>query len=840
MGNRVSIGLALDAVLDAMPDAVFVVDGQAVFVHANRAGLDLLGRSASELLSIRMPDVLSASDAWVESEFERFKEEGFWRGRVELRRKDGSLVEVEAVGSVMQAPEGPVYPWTCRPVAGGPLQEQVSALQQTVANILAGAASLEDAAPPLLQALAQELGWDEAELWVADQTAGVVRCAGVWTSPFVDLEDFANLTMQLTLPMGSGLPGRVWRTGKVEWLADGLPERLVARTSAAREHGLNAAFAVPIPAGDEVVAVVAFFARAARKRDPELTDAIRVITVQLGQFILRLQTEQALRESRDQLEAILDGVEDGITVMAPDGRLLWANEGAARAIGYDSVEDLLAAPGTEIMARFELMDEEGAPLPTERLPGRRALRGERSPKELVGFRVVGTGEQRWAFVTASPVYDATGRVQFAISIFRDMTERRRIEERQRFLGEASAILASSLDYETTLRSVAQLAVSRLADWCVVYVQDDDGLRQLEVAHADPSRTPLVEELQRRYPFSEDRSKAIVEVARTGRPQLIPEITDEMLARSAPDEEYLEAVRGLGFVSAIVAPIRAPERILGVIVFVSSASGRRFDQADLALAEELGRRAAIAIDHARVYRERSHVARTLQESLLPPGTPAMPGLEVATRYRPALHEIAGDFYDLFPLGAGEWGVMIGDVCGKGAPAAALTALARYTVHAAAIEHRDPTTIMSVLNEALLRADLQGRFCTLLFGVLRPADGAAAVTLASGGHPLPVVLRADGAVETHGVPGTLLGALPTPRVHEETVELGPGDAIILYTDGLTDGAGLEPSTMASVLGSRTGRSAEEIADALDSMAIWSRPEPLRDDLALLVLRVPPARP
>ena len=837
MGERLGIGVDLGALVDGLPDAVLVTDEDGRYVYANRTALALLGYAMEDLLAMSIADLVSASEGWTESEYERFKQKGFWRGRVELRRKDGSLLDVEAVGSPMESSPG-TYLWTCRPVLRGPLQERVSALQQIVARILAGAVTLEEAAPPLLQALAQDLGWDEAELWVAGHAEGMVRCAGVWTSPFVDLEEFANLTLQTTLPEGSGLAGRVWHTGKVEWLGDGLPERLVARTAAAKEHGLNAAFAVPIPSGDQIVAVVAFFARAARERDPELTDAIQVIALQLGQFIHRLQAQQALRESRDQLAAILEGVEDGITVMAPDGRLLWANEGAAAAIGYDSVEELLAAPGAEIMRRFELMDEEGAPLPIERLPGRRALQGERSPRELVGFRVLATAEERWAFVTASPVFDPAGRVRFAISIFRDITERRRIEERQRFLGEASAILASSLDYETTLRSVSELAVARLADWCVVYVQDEDGLRPLGVAHADPSKTPLVEELQRKYPFSEERSRTVAEVARTGRPILVPEITDEMLAESAPDEEYLDAVRGLGFRSAIVAPMRATGEILGVIVFVSSTRGRRFGEPDLALAEELGRRAAVAVDHARVHQERTHVARTLQQSLLPPGTPTLPGLEVAARYRPALHEIAGDFYDVFPLGEGEWGVMIGDVCGKGAQAAALTALARYTVHAAAIEHRDPTAIMSVVNEALVRQDLRGQFCTLLFGVLRPIDGGASVTVASGGHPLPVVLRADGTVETRGRPGTLLGALPDPHFEEDTVALGAGDALIMYTDGLTDGAGVEPSALTSVLSSCTNETANEIADALESMAIWSRPEPLRDDLALLVLRVLPA--
>jgi serine phosphatase RsbU (regulator of sigma subunit) len=282
-------------------------------------------------------------------------------------------------------------------------------------------------------------------------------------------------------------------------------------------------------------------------------------------------------------------------------------------------------------------------------------------------------------------------------------------------------------------------------------------------------------------------------------------------------------------------MRSADRTLGVIVFVSSGRGRRYDQHDLEVAEELGRRAAVAVDHARTHDERSHVAQTLQRSLLPPETPTIPGFEVATRYRPALHEIAGDFYDVFPMGEGEWAVLIGDVCGKGAPAAAVTAAARYTVHAAAIEHRDPVAILSVLNEALLRQELDGRFCSLLFAAVRPDAEGAEVTMATGGHPPPFVLREDGTVEPVRARGTLLGVVAEPTIGQDAIRLRAGDAVILYTDGLTDGGGVDPDGIASELKRLAGLSAEGIAEAAESLAAT---EGLRDDLAILVLRASPA--
>jgi serine phosphatase RsbU (regulator of sigma subunit) len=371
---------------------------------------------------------------------------------------------------------------------------------------------------------------------------------------------------------------------------------------------------------------------------------------------------------------------------------------------------------------------------------------------------------------------------------------------------------------------------------VVYIQEREGLRQLAVAHADPSLTPVVEELQRRYPF-EARSRAIRDVVRTGRSALVPDVTDEMLVDAAVDEEHLEALRGLGFRSAIVVPMVAATATLGAIVFVSARTGRRFGQDDLELTEELARRAAVVVDLARTHEERGHVAETLQRSLLPPETPAIPGMEVATRYRPAVHDIAGDFYDVFPIREGEWAVMIGDVCGKGAPAAALTAAARYTVHAAAIEHRAPVAILNVLNEALLRQDIDERFCTLLFASVRPGRGRATLTLATGGHPPAFVLRGEGTVEVADVRGTLLGVVPDPTIGRGAVQLGPGDAVVMYTDGLTDGGAVDVEAVASELKRYAGRTSEEIAEAVESMLPTDRGQP-RDDLAILVLRVPAA--
>lgn len=189
--------------------------------------------------------------------------------------------------------------------------------------------------------------------------------------------------------------------------------------------------------------------------------------------------------------------------------------------------------------------------------------------------------------------------------------RLRAEEAQRrfsFLAEASAVLASSLDYETTLASVAHLAVSKIADWCAVQMLEPDGsVRSIVTAHLDPSRVELARELAERYPFDPQAKSGAAQVLRTGRPELLPDIADVLLTSIIPDPELLRIVRGLGLRSSMVVPLEARGRIMGAITFISAESGRHYDVSDLQLAEALGSRAALAVDNARLYGESVRVA-----------------------------------------------------------------------------------------------------------------------------------------------------------------------------------------------------------------------------------------
>jgi PAS domain S-box-containing protein len=329
----------------------------------------------------------------------------------------------------------------------------------------------------------------------------------------------------------------------------------------------------------------------------------------------RKRAEAELKRSRDQIEIILQGVAESITAQDAEGKLIYANDAAARALGFSSARELMEHPMQELIRMFELLDEEGNNFPHEQLPGRIALKEGRSASATICYRSVKTGEDRWSFIQSTPVFDERGQVRFAINIFQDITERRRADEAQRFLMEAGVVIASSLDYEATLGSVARMAVPTLADWCSVDVYDENRmLKRLAVAHVDPKKVEWAHELQQRYPPDMDAQGGVPNVLRTGKSEIYPHIPDEMLVAAALDEEHLRIMREIGFTSALIVPLVTQGRILGAITFITAESGRHYRQEDLLLAETLAHRAAIAIDNARLY-SRAQEANRMKDEFL---------------------------------------------------------------------------------------------------------------------------------------------------------------------------------------------------------------------------------
>jgi signal transduction histidine kinase len=408
---------------------------------------------------------------------------------------------------------------------------------------------------------------------------------------------------QLRLPTeGGSQSGYMLATGEPVVVADLATEKRFTVPPILFEHGARSGVSVRIGgAGRPFGALAAFSPRpSAFSRD----DAwfLQSMADILGSAVARLLVEGELRRSRDELATIVGNVADGITVQLAEGGLLFANDAAARIVGYPDGPAFLEAPMAEWMSRFELLDEDGQPMPYDRLPGRVALvTGQASPPTLVRFRIRATGEERWSLVQATPVLDGDGPPRQVVNIFRDVSAQRRADLAQRLLTEASAALSSTLDVDEAARRLARLCVPELADYCVVDLLEDDGsVRSAAIAHANADRLALAVRARELRPPDLDAPSGVAAVIREGRSEMLAEVPEELIRASALNEEELALFLALQLRSYICVPLRARGRAVGALSLVHAESGRQFDEDDLRLAEELGARAGVAVENARLY------------------------------------------------------------------------------------------------------------------------------------------------------------------------------------------------------------------------------------------------
>jgi sigma-B regulation protein RsbU (phosphoserine phosphatase) len=567
-----------------------------------------------------------------------------------------------------------------------------------------------------------------------------------------------------------------------------------------------------------------------------------------------------------------------------------------------------------------------------------------------------------------------------------------------FLLSLSASLSESLDYEETLRRLGRRTVETMADLCLIDVRNDDGsIVRVVAVHRDPELQPLADELHHRYAPSEAGPHPAAYVLTTGGSLMRHEMSDDFLRAMTRDERHFEIVKALGLQSFMSVPLVARNVILGSLTLVSSDPERRYGEEDLVMAQEVGRRAAISVDNARLYttstrtatrlkhlqgisdlaieatsvdelleglllritgalgtdqavvllldehkpflraraavgfedgvldqvvvpvgrgfagrlavsraprvladpseiagisipldvkaavgvplligaelvgvlhtsshadrsfgteeiqllqlaaermalairrtqdheRERE-IAHLLQRSLLPASLPTIPGVELAVRFRAAGlgTEVGGDFYDAFPVADDRWALAIGDVCGRGPVAAAVTGLVRNGLRALSVADPAPGAVLAGVNKAMLRSGAD-RFCTAVYATVDPVAEGIRVTLGRAGHPAPLIVRSSGTVEACAPRGRLLGVFPDIACEEAKLELDPGDAIVLFTDGLTERGQWkgDPAELESILASRGTGSAEDVAAMLESML---DPGSVHDDVAIMVAR------
>ncbi|GAA4091050.1 MULTISPECIES: SpoIIE family protein phosphatase [Streptomyces] len=451
------------------------------------------------------------------------------------------------------------------------------------------------------------------------------------------------------------------------------------------------------------------------------------------------------------------------------------------------------------------------------------------------------------------------RLQFAADRIALAVESARLGELERlrrgslsFLVEASDLLAGTLDRDQTLALMAQMTVPTLATWCAVYTIADQA--------SDPYLSYVLHEDEERI----DGLKALL--SKISPPEPVP--TPGARVWTAPGEAAHQAAlrvsmrdfgrsggpltgSSLGTTlstaaavggETVVLPLVARNRVIGMLT-LGKPSDDHFRQEILELAEDLSRRAALALDNARLYSERMAISRSLQRSLLPPGLPQIPGVEVEVIYRAAGegNEVGGDFYDLFPIRDGAYGFAIGDVCGTGPEAAAVTGLARHALRLLAREGFGGPAVLERLNAAILDEGARSRFLTLLYGELWPQeDGSAILKVVCAGHPLPLRLRQDGTVEPAADPQPLLGVMEDLELYEQTITLDPGDVLLCVTDGITERREgtrmLGDDGLTDVLATCTGLTAGAVAARVLRAVERFAAEPASDDMAILSMRIP----
>jgi serine phosphatase RsbU (regulator of sigma subunit) len=390
-----------------------------------------------------------------------------------------------------------------------------------------------------------------------------------------------------------------------------------------------------------------------------------------------------------------------------------------------------------------------------------------------------------------------------------------------FLAEASELLANSLDLDLTTALVAQLAVPRLGTWSAVHLLTlRGGIRPVAVAHTDEHAVPRIRAL-----LGEASTAAVkAQLAR-------------VLVDAAP-------VTLAGDLAGVALPLVARGRAIGVL-----SVGRFPDRAhvgeDVAMLADFARRSALAIDNATAHAERIRVANELQQALLPPELPKEPGIEFGAVYVPAgTGDVGGDFYDVFPVRRNRWFVSIGDICGKGTQAAVVTGVVRDVMRVLVGDDRPAGRMLASLNRSLL-ARPNDRYATVAVAMvtrleLPDRSRVLEVALCLAGHDRPILLRADGTTRAVGECGTAVGLVEQFDVSEVVVTLRQGEALVFFTDGVTerrDGSRMYGTRrLRQLLSVLAGQPAQVIAGRIQAEVLRFAAEPPRDDIAVLVLRNP----
>lgn len=575
------------------------------------------------------------------------------------------------------------------------------------------------------------------------------------------------------------------------------------------------------------------------------------MSAQIGQIEARSRAMSDVRRSEAGKAAIIEAALDCVITVDHEGKILEFNPAAVRTFGWEPYE-VIGRSVAEVLVPEERRDRfaqlvarvatmEGADgVSGERIEGWAMRRnGVRFPVELTVTRVDAVGPPIF-IAYLRDITDAREADREREQLLRREREARITAEeakrRMSFLAGASRVLTSSLDMDETLEHIARLVVPSLADWCAIDIVGNDGeIEPAVIVHPDPIEVAWAYQVRKSHPMTMSDAIGVAEVIRTGTSVLAQSIDESDLRAAAHDDSHLEELLKFASASVMVVPMTTRHRTVGAMTLLSVSPERRYEQQDVELAEQLASQAGVAIDNARLYADKSHIASSLQRSLLPASLPAIHGVDVAVRYVPsgAGYEVGGDFYDLVELEGGRFAMVVGDVQGKGPEAAASIGLARHTLRTAAQYETDPARILGVVNDAMLNGG-SGRLCTVALVLMIPDEAGYLLRVVCGGHPQPIVIRASGDIEPVGSPGTVLGVFTDPTLEYSDVQVARGDLLVVYSDGILGPDG-DPADLLRHVTPANSIPADAVADqVLASMPSTGETGP-RDDVTLLVARL-----
>ena len=534
----------------------------------------------------------------------------------------------------------------------------------------------------------------------------------------------------------------------------------------------------------------------------------------------------------------------------PDDPLVFVNPSFERTTGYSRDEVL----GRN--CRF-LQGPDTDPADVQRIRDA-LLREEAITTTLLNYRK--DGSAFWNELSISPVYDAQGGLTHFVGIQADVTVRvlaeqererhlaaeraaradaERAQRRLALLAEATSMLAATLDVDESLDRLTSLVVPMMADWCTVHLLDGSGgVQRVAARHRDPDKDALLRRLEELQATGLSDDSQTAQVLRGGSAVLL-QVDDALIDAGTQDPELADLFRQVGLSSVMLLPLRARRQVLGVLSLFTDGSGRSFDEDDLAMAADLGRRAALTVDNARLYSREHEVAEQLQRSLLPQLT-AIPGLDHAARYLPGstAAQVGGDWYDLFQLPDGAVGIAVGDVMGHDMTAAAAMGQLRSVLQSYAWQGSAPAVVLDRLDQLVQGLDM-AQLATCLYGRLEPAaDGEPRrLRLANAGHLPPAVRAPDGSVRLVDTTASLLVGAALGTVRDEVeLEVEPGSVVVLYTDGLVEHRGRPIDQGLQALAEALRTAPDGDADAVcEHLLTELAYGDLDDDVALLVVRV-----